>query len=322
MNSAQLKKKWSLIESLPRQGDYDLILVSSESFAEVSLAISPEAERCLILALPIGYEFDFKEVIRENLRLDMVHERNYISVTLLDTRFIDLFDDLVISMHNAISRTRSVEEYRRIFLQTFNKWAQFFEQVEHTRLPESVIRGIFGELLVLQKLMRDAPASETNSLLESWRGPYDQGQDFVLEGSDLEVKTRSITNKSVKITSETQLDQTAGKGLELIVVSLEANKTEGLTLAMLVQSVIKSVEDVLGDPTIIYRALRQKNLSPQNLNLYNHLSYKPHRMYRYDCHLELFPHLARSKLPVAIFAVKYSINTSDLGDYLIEEIEL
>ena len=322
MNLDDLKQKWALIESLPRQGDYDLVLVSSESYAEVSLAISPDANRCLVLALPIGYEIDFREIVRENICLSMVPERNYVSVTLLDTRFIDLFDDLIISIHNAIFGIHSVNEYCSVFLKTFNKWSQFFERMEHDKLPDSVIRGIFGEIIVLQKFMADTSASEINSVLESWRGPYDQGQDFLFEDRNVEVKTRSVMNSSIKITSENQLDQTEGKGLELVVVTLEANVTEGQTLATLVQKIVKIIEGALGDSTIFYRAMGQKNLGPKNLDDYDHLSFRTHKIYRYDCLLESFPRLVRSELPLAVFGIKYSLNTSELEDYLIEEIEI
>jgi len=322
MIAKDLKDKWDKINDLPRSGDYHTLLVSSESYAEISVAISPDANRCLLLALPPGYNADFVEIIRENLKLGMVSEQNYVSVTLLDLRFIDLFDDLIVSMHNAICDVRSVDEYCRIFLQTFNKWSQFFERAEQVRFSDIVIRGIFGELKVLQKVIVDTPASGIDSVLESWRGPYDQGQDFIFEDLNIEVKTRSTTNSSVIIANEDQLDQTDGKRLELAVVTLEMNETEGQTLEILVQEIVKAVESFLGDTTILYRALRQKNLSPENFKVYDNLIFKAHKIYIYDCILDSFPHLVRSKLPYAIFNIRYSLNTAELESYLTEEIEL
>jgi len=322
MIAKDLKDKWDKINDLPTLGDYSSLLVSSESYAEISVAISPDANRCLLLALPSGYNADFVEIIRENLELSMVSEQKYVSVTLLDLRFIDLFDDLIVSMHNAICDVRSVDEYCSIFLQTFNKWSQFFERAEQVRLSDIVIRGIFGELKVLQKVIAETPASGIDSVLKSWRGPYDQGQDFIFEDLNIEVKTRSTTNSSVIIANEDQLDQTDGKRLELAVVTLEMNETEGQTLEVLVQAITEKIEGFLGDTTIFYRALEQKGLSAENLKVYDNLIFKAHNIYIYDCLLATFPKLVRSKLPDPIFNVKYSLNTAELESYLTEEIEL
>ena len=322
MIAKDLIEKWNKINILPRSENYETLLVSSESNAEISVAISPDANRCLVLTLPSDYNADFVEIERENLKLSMISEQNFVSVTLLDMRFVDLFDDLIVSMHNAICDIKLVDEYCKIFLQTFNKWSQFFERAEHNRLSDIIIRGIFGELKVLQKVIVDTPASGINAVLESWRGPYDQGQDFIFEDLNIEVKTRSTTNPSVIITSEDQLDQTDGKRLELAVVTLEMNETEGQTLEVLVQAITEKIEGFLGDTTIFYRALEQKGLSAENLKVYDNLIFKAHNIYIYDCLLATFPKLVRSKLPDPIFNVKYSLNTAELESYLTEEIEL
>ena len=72
MISEDLKPKWDIIEGLPRQDDYDLIRISSGCHAEISLAISPEPYRCLILALQNDFSFDFHAVEREKLSLTKV----------------------------------------------------------------------------------------------------------------------------------------------------------------------------------------------------------------------------------------------------------
>lgn len=322
LDQHSLGQKWSVLNGLPRQGDYDLMLLSAESFAEISVAISPDGNRCLILSLPDSFKTDFRPIVRENLRLDLDTGENFVSIELLDERFFDLFDDLIVSIHNSVHGIRSVDIYCREFIQIFNKWSQFFDQVERNQHSESLIRGILGEIIVLERLIVTMPATEINTILEAWRGPYDQGNDFIFDHLDIEVKTRSPSNASVKIASESQLDQTEGKGLELVIVTLEPSNGEGQNMASIVRSVVTCIEDRLGDSSIFYKALRQKNLGVLNMSLYDYLRFKAEKMYRYDCCQSYFPSLRRSEIPSTIFGVSYSLNTKDLSEYLLEEIEL
>jgi len=322
MNSDELKPKWAVIENLPREGDYDLIRISSECYSEISLAISPLSLRCLILALPNGYHMDFHAVERERLSLTMVPDRNYVAMTLHDPAFVDLFDDLIVSMHNAIKDIEGTEEYSSVFIQTFHKWSRFFEPVDNDRLPDSIIQGLFGELIFLRKLLKEAPASQVNNLLEAWRGPYDQGNDFVFEDRDIEVKTRTLSNSSVRIANEDQLDQREAKGLELLVVTVERDGIDSQSLGQLTLEIAKIVEDALGDLTIFYTALLQKNLGAHNLADYDNITLKAHELFRFDCLVESFPRIVRSELSDAVFGLMYSLNTAELDDYLIEQADV
>jgi hypothetical protein len=322
MRSNDLNAKWIQLESLPREGDYDVVRLSAECVPEVSLAISPESNRCLVLRLPPEFEFDFREIEREKLSLTKVYERNLLAVTLLDTEFSALFDDLILSIHKAVRHLTRADEYYSEFIQTFNKWSQFFERGDSDRLPENTIRGLFGELVFLRSELTRSSASEVNMVLNAWRGPYDQGHDFIFEDRNVEVKTRSNLNASVKIANENQLDQLEGKGLHLAVVEISSDIQNGLSLEELTRSVANVVQDRLGDASIIYDTLRQKNLSPLNLRDYDNLRFSPVAINLYDCLAEYFPRVVRSELPDAVFALNYSLNTDEIEEYMLERIKL
>lgn len=322
MNSDDLKPKWAVIENLPRQGDYDLIRISSECHSEISLAISPDSHRCLVLELPQGFHFEFHAIERDKLSLTKEPEKNYVAMTLLDPGFVDLFDDLIVSMHNAIKDIEKVDEYSKVFIQSFHKWSRFFERSDSDRLPDIVIQGIFGELIVLRKLLMDSPASQVNDVLEAWRGPYDQGHDFVFEDGNIEVKTQTLVNSSVMITNEDQLDQREGKGLELAVVAVDRDSAGGQTLGELTQEVVRLVENALGDVSILYRALSKKALGRNNLSDYDNITLRVHKIIRFNCLAESFPRVVRSELPDAVFGLRYSLNTAELEEYIIEQVDL
>jgi hypothetical protein len=317
MISADLKDKWETIEDLPREGDYDHIRITAECHAEISLGISPDGARCLILILPKLFSIDFHTVEREKLSLTKVPSKNYIVLTLLDSDFCDLFDDLIVSMYNSIQDIKDVETYSTIFIKTFHKWSQFFDRGYGGRLDRSVIQGIFGEIIYLKKLLLELPASKANHALESWRGPYDQGNDFILEDKDVEVKTHVVGNTSVRITSEDQLDQNEGKGLELAVVTVDSNSPNGIPLSKAVSDTVAIIEGHLADVTIFYAALNQKNLGPMNLCDYDDIVFKATEVSNYNCLADEFPRIVRSELPEQLFSVRYSLNSSKLEGYLI-----
>jgi hypothetical protein len=322
MNTRELQPKWEVLEKLPRQGDYDLIRISSVCHPDLSLAISPDEERCLILALPADFHFDFHPLVRQKLSLTKYDEKNYVTVTLYNNDYVDLFDDLIISIHNTIMNVRDAEEYSDVFAQTFHKWVKFFDLDDTARLPDSIIIGMFGELIVMKKLLNEAKGACVNTILRGWKGPYDKGQDFEFDSVNIEVKTRSPSPTSVKIANEGQLDQLEGKELELAVVVVEQDPSKGTTLNHLIRQLVDVIEQLLGDTSILYSAISQKGLGPKNLSDYDDISLVPKELTRYDCLSMSFPRIVRSELGEAIFGVRYSLDTSKLNEHIIEQVKL
>jgi hypothetical protein len=319
MNSNDLEPGWERIEKLPREGDYDQVRINADCLADIFLGISPDGLRCLILVLPDDFSFDFHPVERDKLSLTKLASQNYVVLTLLNSDFQDLFDDLIVSMYNFIWHVERPDDYSKIFVTTFHKWSKFFDPSEGELLQKSVIQGLFGEIVYLRKLINENPAAKVNDILEAWRGPYDQGHDFILDDRHVEVKTRVVVNSSVRITSEDQLDQPEGKGLELAVVAVDPDDPSGPTLRELVRDTADIVATMLGDISIFYKALSQKNLGLGNLSDYDNFTFKTREIARYDCLDErAFPRIIRSELPEAVFRVTYSLNTSKLEDHLIE----
>jgi hypothetical protein len=322
MISEELKHKWEIIENLPRQGDYDLIRISPECQCDMSLAITPDAHRCLVLALPYSFSFEFHPIEREKLSLTKIKKKNYVAVTLLNNDSRDIFDDLIVSMHNAIKGITLLDEYASIFIQTFHKWVKLFDKSIDERLPDSVIIGMFGELITMKKLLIESPKTEVDVILGAWRGPFDQGHDYVFDDRNIEVKTRGPKNTSVHIANEYQLEQLEAKGLVLSVVVAERDTNNGITLRELTRDIVNIVEGSLGDTAILYTAMRQKNLGPHNLPDYDDIVLHSLEITLYDCLSDNFPRLIRSELPMALFKVEYSLNTAHLSNFTIEQVTL
>lgn len=315
MITSELRKKWPLISKEKDLNGYKSLRLPSECISEVFLGVGPKGQRCLILFLPKSHEFDFKFVEKEKISIELDRETNYLVLSLRDPVYSDLFDDLVISLYNVIKDISDVDVYAKVFIQTFNKWSAFFEDEGSDRLTENIIKGLFGELQVLKDLVVDTDSSKVNSVLDSWKGPYDTGHDFVLDNKDIEVKTKDLTKPDVSISSETQLEEVYGKGLELLVLSVEQDLVNGFSLKDKFYQVKELVVGMGGDTAILIRAIRQKGLTHNNMHEYDNFRFKLRCEEIYDCLKDGFPRLIKANIDKSITNVKYDLNLKNLEGF-------
>lgn len=317
MNIAELATKWRSLAGPPAEKIRSL-RISATCVPDLYVGITPAGQRCLILRLPIGYEADFHSSVKQNLSLELYTETKWVVLTLLDELFNDLFDDLIFSIYNKIRNAAEADRYVSDLLKTYYKWSEFFQDSNSNALSDATIKGIFGELVALHEMIREQPSALLNDLLNSWKGPFDTGHDFIGELKNTEVKTKEQTATHIKISSEYQLQADAGKTLELQVVDLETDPAGGFSLKDAVMLLRDNITSRLGDYTIILHALSQKGLTPRNLTEYDHLRFLPLRITGYAVN-EGFPRIIRSELTDTINTVRYKINLSLVSGYILFE---
>lgn len=317
MNIAELAQKWQSLTGPPVEKIRSL-RISASCVPDLFVGITPAVQRCLILRLPIGYEADFQSSVRQNLSLELYTETKWVVLTLLDELFNDLFDDLIFSIYNKISNTAEAGSYVSDLLKTYYKWSEFFQDSNSNALSDENVKGIFGELVALNEMITEQPSASLNDLLNSWKGPFDTGHDFIGELKNTEVKTREQPAAHIKISSEYQLQADAGKTLELQVVDIEKDPARGFSLKDAVMLLRDNITSRLGDYTIILHTLSQKGLTPRNLIDYEHLRFLPLRITGYDVN-EGFPKIIRSELTDTINTVSYKINLPLVSGYMLFE---
>jgi hypothetical protein len=82
-------------------------------------------------------------------------------------------------------------------------WHSLLRSGGSARLSEAEQQGLYGELLMLRRLISRRGAT---AALAAWRGPLDEPKDFRMGELAVEVKTRGGGRRSVEITSADQLD--------------------------------------------------------------------------------------------------------------------
>jgi len=314
-----LKEKWSLLKKGSSTNGFTSLRISATCISEIFIAVSQEGHRCLILSLPERIKANINSVIKEKLSLIHYSDTNYLVLALHTDDYIDLFDDLIRSLYNAIYDIPDDKDSLKIFIQTFYKWSEFFEDEKSDRLSKDIIKGIFGELWVLKSLLEKNDFSKVNDILGSWKGPYDQGHDFILDEKDIEVKTKDISKLDIRISSEYQLENDHGKALELLVVSVEDDIVNGTSIKDIVIEIKNIVINMLGDVSILLKALRLKGLTLKNIGIYDNYRFKPVSKTVYDCDNDKFPKLIRSEMPSMINNVKYNIRLNLLKEFILRQ---
>jgi hypothetical protein len=314
MNKEIIESIWNKI--IPSgEGEFEYKLLSKESTPQLNIGFNKKSQRCLILELPFDFDKPFQQFEKENLSLKYFKKEKCLCIILNDEFFKDLFDDLILSIYSKIYNISNTEEYSELFTRHFFKWSAFFENKKTDGLTRDQVKGLIGELFYLKNLLLNSELIVDDILL-SWRGPYDEGHDFVFEFTDYEIKTIESSKNSVRISSEFQLESEKGKELELIVIFVNPDNENGLSLKSLINDIKKIVLDKLGDNSIFINALAQKGLTIGDLDQYEIYRYKPIEEISYDVNRENFPKLIRSSIPEEINKLNYNIRLNLIEEFI------
>ena len=190
-----------------------------------------------------GVEFQFREPVQLNIQSCegfsvTIDRSDGLRCRILQTMLGEdqLFDTFMKDLMELIVRTSgdNVQARASALERRAESWRVFMHTVEKVLSPEKE-RGLFGELIVLERLLKrgvDKP------LADIWTGPMRNEHDFILSAAEaLEVKTSSSKLPFVpKIDNIMQLDSTDRNDLLLVAVHLSEDP-EGVTLAELTSRV-------------------------------------------------------------------------------------
>lgn len=317
MNKEIIENIWNKI--IPSGvGEFEYKLLSKESIPQLNIGFNRKSQRCLILELPFDFYKPFQQFEKENLSLKYFKKEKCLCIILNDDFFKDLFDDLILSIYSKIYNISNTEEYSELFTRHFFKWSAFFKNKKTDSLSRDQVKGMIGELFYLKNLLLNSELIVDDILL-SWRGPYDEGHDFVFEFRDYELKTIESSKNNVRISSEFQLESEKGKELVLVVIFVNTDIENGLSLKSLINDIKTIVLDKLGDNSIFINALAQKGLTIGDLDQFEIYRYTPIEEISYDSKRENFPKLIRSSIPEEINKLNYNIRLNLIEEFIINK---
>lgn len=226
--------------------------------------------------------------------LDLVcHSRD------LDVVFGELVDAILVRIaagaecSDAVKST--LEDFRALLLKP-----------KREAISISVIAGLIGELLILNRLLDRSP-----SAWKAWQGPRGGRHDFCTRDTSLEVKASTKAGASaVTINGLEQLEPPVGGGLHLLHIAIEPANEGALSVSSLGHAAIKKADNKESVQGLLASIGCMNVDSPE----WNHQTFRLASESLYEV-LPNFPRLTSSMLrsglmPAGVSDVSYKIDLS------------
>jgi hypothetical protein len=217
----------------------------------------------------------------------------------LSSIFARLCDDLVES-----SRGIPPGGAAGYILSRLVRWRRLLETGDSPMLGTTELRGLMGELIVLQRCLDFWPAAD---VVQSWVGPLEAPQDFTLPSLRIEAKSIRPGAGTVRISSADQLD-VADADLLLCVITLASVTTgaEGISVADLVGGIRERLAHDDAPGLLLEFDSRLAAAGYVDLPEYEQRSFRVEaiRFFEVD---GTFPRLRRADLPYGVSEASYEI---------------
>lgn len=140
------------------------------------------------------------------------------------------FSNLCASLVNKIEKASDEKEAVKMFVNQLEEWRQLFRTYQQG-LGEGAQIGLWGELNLLETILRSKNSMPQDVIIDSWVGSQRSIQDFQGNGWAIEVKaTKKNDDSSVEIHGDRQLDETQFNHLFLNRITLNVTLQNGISL--------------------------------------------------------------------------------------------
>lgn len=218
-------------------GEYRLRVSASLPFGLFAFIQLPSQTVGLSLELPSESvpSIPYPRASAFRVRPQRLEDRTRVSVVLEDPIYKTLFGEMCWDLVRCVTQTASATHALRRMIQRIVLWRDLFVGTEREkRLSEAEQMGLFGELLFLERVIKDFNVPPQIAL-DAWRGPYGATHDFRLQSAYVEVKTLcEERSKCIEVSSLEQLTCPTEQALFLWVESIQWGGNEGRTLKQLV----------------------------------------------------------------------------------------
>lgn len=192
-------------------------------------------------------------------------------------------------------------------------WRLLMEEGGSGLLTTEVVRGLIGELLVLDKYFMDLLGPV--AAVRIWSGPFGAAQDFQRADQAWEIKTIHPDSTFVQIASESQLD-TKSRPINLIVLPLaEVSDFSGYSL----NGLIVRLKARMGDLFEAREGLDERlvALGYMNRSEYDSPRFKAGKVRTFQVHGE-FPRIEAKDLTKGVTEVRYKVQLDACAPFEIE----
>lgn len=193
------------------------------------------------------------------------------------------------------------------------RWRGLFEG-DHGGMSTNELRGLVGELLVLQELLDRLPP---NKAVSSWNGPLGSPQDFMLpDGNRIEVKTIRPDADTVKINGLSQLDPGTDP-LELRIIRL-GDTTAETEKAIIAPRLINALRERVECEPLALNELDSRLAAAgwHHHPRHDEFAVRVAGVHRYNV-VEGFPRITQVNVSAGIDDVRYQVELAAARDFEI-----
>lgn len=309
----------------PENSDYPLLnrsILLRNKIRIIYIVTAKDMERIIAILLPNdvpkeslnrfpkwhGIEFSYKHISEYKNKNS---EDEYIVISQSKDYDSGIFEIVANDITAQIEKLGASKKVLRCLSDTLSKWKKFFSLNSEVVLSEQMQQGLYGELLVLKKLIY----SFGQGAISYWSGADKETHDFYVNGSAIEVKTSALkSSEKIKISSEHQLNPNDVDGeLYLYVNMIRSSRTDGETLPTIIESISRMLSESNKD--LFYEKLFQYGYAPAFEDKYFwgfHL--RPCRTYQIE---KSFPNIVPDILDIGISEVTYSLDLNACSEYAI-----
>jgi len=238
-----------------------------------------------------------------------------VALELSGGQYRDVFSALCADIATVIMEHAPGRAGFSAFLSRLQAWQRFMQLHSDRGLSQEMIRGLFGEITVLERVLY--PILGENQAVEAWQGPHAL-HDFGRLGHALEVKSGSTSgNPVMRVSRIDQFDENTAESLHVCFVALSADSKDGESLPTLIA---RQRERLKGFPSALQRfedLLVAAGYHESQATNYAEPRLKPAdlRLYRIQ---GAFPRLRREDLHSGIVAGEYSVSVNACADFQTE----
>lgn len=280
---------------------------------------------------PLQWHIGYKEIGQKTLLLITVEEPDLLppsksiivtkgqrtdgnwtlSFTLMRVEQDNVFETFCadIIVHSLLGDNEKVSI--QLISKRYKQWHKLFEQQKKSLMAESSQKGLLGELIFLENLLKQNRFMLP--IVQGWGGPDGEDQDFIYSDYWYEIKSIGLAGNSVTISSLEQLsNETPGF---IIVMRLDKCVPERTGAVSLTEQV-KRILNLLKEDIDAFSLFEHKLLKYGFIDIseYNEQKYIFGGSQRFEVKDD-FPRLIRKTIPLAISAVNYSIELSAIEHF-------
>ncbi len=314
---------WSGIAPPIKTAGVNALRVNASISSDLYWAVDVERNCLLILQHQVPKNSISRLPKFKGLQIDAVSVddvRHQLILRLLDADQREIFYRLCLDIISAIETAQTGEQAVQRFLNRTWRWHRLLKGVRENRLSPEEQRGLFGELMFLEKHLMPLDMPQA---VKSWKGPLGSPKDFEIGRVSVEVKSRrDSTTPQVIISSGRQLDASEPNLLFLCVgevMRADDQDFQAATITHLADRIRSKIAD--GNLSLVDEF--EDLLTAAGFDWKEDYSdcrwlYGGERLYGVE---EGFPRITPSMHPPGIENLRYSILLASCEPFRVEEDE-